>query len=720
MYIERVSIRNFKKIRHLDQSFGKRLTVIVGPNYSGKTTVRQAVAFALYGVSAVPKGSAAIKTIGASGRTEVSVTLRLKDGRVLTIKRSTSAASITEGEKTLVVSPSAVTEHCTELLGCDLKAFQLLHSVDAEEMFAILTLGAAKLTRLIEKVVGAELIDYIVASATAQRTYYDGRAYIYKLEIEKEPELEQSVSDLEKELEPLAEDVEILAIRVKETERDYKEESAQEELLSAKRLEYLAYKKKTTEARERKLYIISRLQSLAEKTGDVEALKAERDKLKTKLGELQTHEAKLWELRKEKSLHDMFSREAEERFSAASEQLSERMSQLSGFTAPTDEQYARQLSACSETQSEINELKAEQARISKELETGVCQACNRPFEGFDMEDKTTSLTRVTRRIKQLTSVLEEQEKAARQTSETMVKVEKLKKEIQELEGEKRLQQGKIDQADLEINRIIAEIEYTPHVSQEEIKEVKAKLAEATEDYNEARQAQEEKQKLEAELQEIEAVLKTEEVEKVSEQEVTTAKSRKHTAFEIFSERKAWLSNKSSEYRAKYDMWKRDTERLEEIKKKAKESKEALQKAKEAEELITYLRTIRGTLMDRVWKQILSGASSFVSNCTDGDIEEVSRGTGQEGFFYKEGEDWYPVLSASGYQRAALGLGVRIAILNAMPESARFMLIDEPTAGAREENSLKMMQALKLTGMQNIVVSHKELDATVADKVINFE
>ena len=111
-------------------------------------------------------------------------------------------------------------------------------------------------------------------------------------------------------------------------------------------------------------------------------------------------------------------------------------------------------------------------------------------------------------------------------------------------------------------------------------------------------------------------------------------------------------------------------------------------------------------------------STFVSSATGGDIQAVLRGTDTEGFQYIEEGHTYPILAASGYQKAAMGVGIRIALAKALCGSAEFLLLDEPNGTATEENSIKMLMAIRSTRFQTILVSHRDLDS-VSDKTVHI-
>ena len=65
MYLEKISLKNFKCFENLDMDFHKKLTVLVGVNGAGKTSILEAIAIAVSTMFAPldgPKGTGIDKT----------------------------------------------------------------------------------------------------------------------------------------------------------------------------------------------------------------------------------------------------------------------------------------------------------------------------------------------------------------------------------------------------------------------------------------------------------------------------------------------------------------------------------------------------------------------------------------------------------------------------------------------------------------------------------
>jgi exonuclease SbcC len=96
MHLNKLAMRNFKKYRRAEIDFQDGLTGIVGSNGSGKSTIVEAIAWALYGNRASTIKRDYIKSARAGDGDNVEVMLHLGMGRQeLTIYRSMRGKSLT-------------------------------------------------------------------------------------------------------------------------------------------------------------------------------------------------------------------------------------------------------------------------------------------------------------------------------------------------------------------------------------------------------------------------------------------------------------------------------------------------------------------------------------------------------------------------------------------------------------------------------------------------
>ena len=123
-------------------------------------------------------------------------------------------------------------------------------------------------------------------------------------------------------------------------------------------------------------------------------------------------------------------------------------------------------------------------------------------------------------------------------------------------------------------------------------------------------------------------------------------------------------------------------------------------------------------MQELWGQIMGFASDFASICTDGKIERVDR-TAEGSFQFTEAGESTPIEAASGAQKSIMSLGVQLAMDTLLPDTFGALLLDEPTSQMDANHSMSLTQVLAQTGKQIIMVSHREMDATVAQAHIHL-
>src|SRR5439155_743483 len=80
MQLLRLRLVNFRQHADTELEFGPGITGIIGPNGSGKTTILEAIAWALYGAQAVRGDKDSIRRLGAKGRAGVEVDLEFRRG----------------------------------------------------------------------------------------------------------------------------------------------------------------------------------------------------------------------------------------------------------------------------------------------------------------------------------------------------------------------------------------------------------------------------------------------------------------------------------------------------------------------------------------------------------------------------------------------------------------------------------------------------------------
>ncbi len=239
MILINLHMENYKKYRDHTLEFAEGLTGIIGRNGSGKSTIFDAISFALYGDTRGEKET--IRYAKAGEKDAVGVTLvfeidakSYKVVRELRGKSLTAKAYLYDADDTLIADTArGVNSEVIRLIGMNKEAF--MHTVFAsqKELTALSGLKNEERKKIIRKLLGLEKIDKIEQEIRARLTDLnrDIRSYAEILLSEAEVKaLEEEKEVKSKEAEALKKEVEKI---VKEFEAKSKEVESLDKALKA-------------------------------------------------------------------------------------------------------------------------------------------------------------------------------------------------------------------------------------------------------------------------------------------------------------------------------------------------------------------------------------------------------------------------------------------------------------------------------------------------------
>lgn len=719
-----IKITNFKRIKSLDVSVERGLNIIKGRNSTGKSTLVQAIVFALYGQAAVPGQRKHIPTKGAKG---CEVVLSLEDGH--TITRTLSNCSVELDGKQVASGNKACTSYLTDLLKLDLTGFGIFHWAPQGETSALLTLGALELQRKVEHFCGIASLDDTIKNASgdvrAMNAVYDS------ISVGDIPELKAEADRLSANLE--AANVYTLGIATIVKLEEKKSEVAYSKWQEALDHNRQVDKRKlamagAVAAAEGEIKHLDRLRKKLRETNPpgenaLKSLKDKTERLRSDLEGWAAHNLAI-QVAKDEQVRLLKRLDKLQLQNTQAEATMDTKAELEAKLELLEPEYE----ACRETvanQKQLYEGLAVQVKVAKDaVENGVCPTCHRAYddaegieewvEKYESLQKGYALAKARKKnaedalnkvfasrysVKEGLKNLPSVEPVTTQIYETEEQLEKVslqaEGEMKDLDKPRR-EMKKQQQAAEVMGLAAAEYEYLS----KQIEKAKAEVESAN-----------------ALIAKLPTAGKELPLNKFSS-EVEQCRGKIKAAHKLHEEAK-------EQYYMFQTRASSAVEKYEQAVAAEKRKAEQFVHITHATELIKYLTGSRVRFLETVWKAILDNASNFCRVATknwveDGQSRTIVEIIRREGnFFFVEGGVELPVSSASGAQRAFIGVGIRLGLSLALRGTHSLLILDEPTAEMDADNANALAGVLLGLPGQVLMVTHRPYEEMSANQVIRL-
>jgi DNA repair exonuclease SbcCD ATPase subunit len=161
MFLE-LKLKNFRQHKDLTVTFENGVVALRGANEAGKTTLLEAIGYAMGGATMLRETLADVVTWGEKETTlKVSLDFQI-NGVMYRITRGKSGAEIRNTEQILATGQTEVTKYVETLLGCTVKTATQLMLANQQKLRGTLEEDGAAM-KLIEQLADFQLIDRIVA-----------------------------------------------------------------------------------------------------------------------------------------------------------------------------------------------------------------------------------------------------------------------------------------------------------------------------------------------------------------------------------------------------------------------------------------------------------------------------------------------------------------------------------------------------------------------------
>lgn len=473
MQLHSLKIRNFRVLRAVDLEFGNAVIGIIGNNGAGKSSIVEAISWALYGHQAARSARNEIKSSLAAAHEDCEVTLDFSVNgesyrviRTLVGKRERAEVQLFRGEASESVGVTETRRYVGELLGLDWRGFLTSFLARQQELNALSDLPPARRRDHLAGMLGIERLDRVITRVKEESRLDREKAELLSGRLSESDQMEKRIAELSMKQVELTQLVANLEVRNKKAEEQVRQTTAKYTTLQTSHSVWSQLTAQMAAMQTSHQRLQKRLEQLRAETARLSEQANEADRLKGTVAELpglrrclddlKTARGRL-ELQRQLTTQsdDLVaeSAELEKALSSTRSELERLTKELDGIPAEVSERSVQMNHKLEEAREEYSRCRgqgvslAEQAaKLERQIEQiaklgpdSTCDRCLRPL-GDDLPSIRRHLNEERRRL-------------AEQDHELSEGLEKLKAEGAVLKKESaRLQASESRQKELRIKK----------------------------------------------------------------------------------------------------------------------------------------------------------------------------------------------------------------------------------------------------------------------------
>ena len=707
-----LKLNNFKRHENLVVDFTQGLNVIMGPNYRGKSSILHGILYAFFGASAVPCNA---DKIPRTGSTTFSVALTFRLGADLwEIVRTKSTDNILKNGEKQATGKSAVAAQVQKLLNMSQSQFTRLLYAEQKRAENLVSLGSADLNRTIEEVAGTSVVKDAIVKLSQLLSASNAAAEAVRSVMGAAPDA-GAVEELEQAARQAKDAVTAGVTAVEDSQRVTSNLRATLNDLRQRKSAYdhalLTVQRAKNELEQAK----ARLGAMAHvDDAQVASARAEVDRLTSELADAR---AAYTEAKKAVEQWDAHQREL-----AAINDAELKLLALVPVPARPDSTELARVSAMVEREaSAVAVARQTVQQLAEAARNGTCSACKRPFEDHDPAKLADELAVATGELQEREEELANSRTNLRLLQEAVAAHDAAVNTNQHRESAK---------AQWMARKAAFEAVQVPQGSPEKLHELNTKGSTISADLQNAKAqlatletAAAQHAKAAAAVEAARAALTAAQEHvpaAVDEGQVRSAEVQVRQAESDQADRQARLTQSRLALQSAEQSLTTLRDAVERYKANEAKLRQHEKKADQSKRLRAFLQTNFDTFMSETWDGLLAMASHFARQGTEGFISEILRSDDGKFEYVEEGAQFSVMGSASGAQRSLMGLSMQIAMSEMLPCPLPVLMLDEASADMDPDVSAALVTVLRNLNKQVIIVSHREMDAAVADNVIAVE